>query len=74
MPTSFDTPTRGKLRPYRCTGTIARTGHPCRTTLIEAWAPFGAIVRRRCKQCGSWSEIVVRADPPEPPDASPVLD
>jgi hypothetical protein len=50
------------LRPYYCTGTNQRTGHPCRTVLLEAWAPAGAVVKRRCKQCHTWQLVVVRAD------------
>lgn len=66
---------RGKLRPYFCTGDNRRTGHPCRTVLLEAWAPGGALVRRRCRQCGLWQTVVVRADDSPASDAPPsVLD
>jgi len=53
----------GALKPYLCTGTNPRTGHPCRTELFSAWAPDGAVVRRRCKQCGTWQTVIVEADP-----------
>jgi hypothetical protein len=65
MPLSFETPVRGTLRPYYCDATNPRTGHPCRTVLIDAWAPLGAVVKRRCKKCGAWAVITVEASPPE---------
>lgn len=36
------------------------TGRPCRALLLEAWSPEGALVRRRCKQCGAWKLVEVR--------------
>ena len=66
---------RGKLRPYYCAGNNRRTGHPCRTVLLEAWSPAGAVVRRRCKQCGAWQTIYVRAeDGPRSDAPTSVLD
>lgn len=66
---------RGRLRPYFCTGNNARTGHPCRTMLLEAWSPAGAVVRRRCKQCGAWQTVLVRADDrPSGGGTSPLVD
>ena len=62
MAHTFDTRPRGTLRPYRCSAINQKTGHPCRTVLIEAWAPSGALVRRRCKQCGTWATVEVQAD------------
>jgi hypothetical protein len=52
----------GTLRAYYCAGTNRRTGHPCRTVLLEAWSPAGAVVRRRCRQCGAWQTIYVRGE------------
>jgi hypothetical protein len=63
-PLTFEVPLMGKLRAYYCTATNPRTGHPCRTVLIEAWAPLGAVVKRRCKKCGAWATIVVEASGP----------
>lgn len=67
-PERIGMPLVGALRPYYCDATNPRTGHPCRTVLIQAWAPSGALVRRRCKQCGAWSMIRVCAE-----DDAPVL-
>lgn len=64
-----------RLTAYRCAGTNPLTGRDCHTVLIEAWAPEGAIVRRRCKRCGSWQ--VIEVEPPDPVrhyPARPVLD
>jgi len=56
----------GRLEPYRCQATNAKLGHRCNAVLLEAWSPGGAVVRRRCKQCGAWSVVVIRAsDPPD---------
>jgi hypothetical protein len=57
-------PLAGSLKAYRCVALNLRTGHPCRTILIEAWSPSGAWVKRRCKQCGSWQTIRVEAAEP----------
>lgn len=65
---------RGKLRPYFCAANNPYTGRPCRTVLIQAWSPAGAVVRRRCKRCGSWATIVVEPDTPGSDAESLVLD
>lgn len=54
---------RVMLRPYLCREINPRTGRTCRTVLLEAWSQAGALVRRRCKQCGAWSTISIVADP-----------
>lgn len=61
------------LRTYRCPSTNPRTGHPCNTVLLEAWAPAGALVRRRCKQCGSWALIIVAPSADPGSEERPVL-
>jgi hypothetical protein len=34
--------------------------------VIDAWSATGAVVRRRCHQCGTWQTILVEAsDLPE---------
>ena len=50
------------LQPYYCDGWNARTNHPCRAVVIQAWSPSGAVVRRRCHQCGTWNTITVQPD------------
>lgn len=64
MPLSFEGPVCAKLRPYRCQALDPKTGYRCRTILIDAWAPAGAVVKRRCKKCGVWATIVVEAAEP----------
>lgn len=59
----------GALVAYRCAATNPRTGRPCRTVLLEAWAPMGALVRRRCKECGTWSVVWIEPDRSEEPPA-----
>jgi hypothetical protein len=73
-PERVEGPVGGKLRPYFCAGSNPYTGRPCRTVLIQAWSPAGAVVRRRCKRCGAWATIVVAPDPPGSDAESPVLD
>lgn len=56
---------RARLAAYHCddvepVSVNPRTGFPCRALLMEAWAPAGAFVRRRCKQCGAWKVVEVR--------------
>lgn len=70
MPPPFERVPR-ELRPYRCSAVNMKTGHPCRTVLIEAWAPSGALVRRRCKQCGTWATVEVQPESAEEPRAVP---
>ena len=41
-PERIGMPLVGALRPYYCDATNPRTGHPCRTVLIQAWAPYFA--------------------------------
>ena len=54
------------LSSYRCTGTNPRTRRPCGAVVIDAWSATGAVVRRRCHQCGTWQTILVEAsDLPE---------
>lgn len=55
------TPTPVVLSSYRCTGTNPRTRRPCRVVVIDAWSATGAVVRRRCGQCGTWQTILVEA-------------
>ena len=63
------------LSSYRCTGFNRRTGRRCAVVLIDAWSPAGAVVRRRCQQCGTWQTIEVEADqPPTERQPSTVLD
>lgn len=59
--------TRADLTAYYCPETNPRTGRACRTMLFEAWAPAGALIRRRCKQCGAWSLVVVKGAEPNVP-------
>jgi hypothetical protein len=52
----------GSLVAYRCddappVSVNPRTGFPCRALLLEAWAPEGAVIRKRCKQCGAWKMV-----------------
>lgn len=49
------------LSSYRCTATNPRTRRPCRAVVIDAWSATGAVVRRRCGQCGAWQTILVEA-------------
>lgn len=65
---------RGGLRPYYCEAKNKHTGRACHTVLIDAWSPAGAVVRRRCRRCGSWATIVVAPDAPGSDTESPVLD
>jgi len=64
----------GRLRPYYCKADNPYTGRPCRTVLIQAWSPAGAVVRRRCKRCGAWATIVVEPDTSSSDAESLVLD
>ncbi len=52
--------TTEELAPYYCAATNPYTGRPCRTLLIQAWAPAGALVRRKCKRCNAWQLIRIR--------------
>lgn len=63
----LDAPTRADLTAYYCPEANPRTGRACRTMLFEAWAPAGALIRRRCKQCGAWSLVVVKSVETESP-------
>jgi len=54
----------GRLEAYRCPAVDARVGHRCNAVLLEAWSPAGAVVRRRCRKCGAWITVVVRASDP----------
>jgi surface antigen len=51
------------LSPYRCTGWNRRTHRPCTAVVIDAWSAAGAVVRRRCGDCGTWQTIEVEGTP-----------
>jgi hypothetical protein len=55
----------GILMPYLCSGFNRRTQRICGVVLVEAWSAAGAVVRRRCKQCGTWQDIWIVPTPPE---------
>ena len=51
-----------RLTVVPCPGVHPRTGHACRHTLVEAWTSSEMVERRRCKQCGGWFRVRLRAD------------
>jgi hypothetical protein len=64
-----------KLVPYRCDATHPKTGRCCGAVLLAAWSPSGAVVKRRCKDCGAWQTVIVAADDaPVSEDVAALLD
>lgn len=55
-----------ELKPYPCTGWNRRLHRPCDATVIDAYAPAGAIVKRKCHQCGTWQVVRVQPERHDP--------
>lgn len=59
------------LKAYPCQQWNDRQKKPCEATVIDAYAPAGAIVRRKCGVCGNWNLIRVEPDPVLEASATP---
>lgn len=51
-----------RLTPYCCEATNPRTGRTCGCVVAEVWTSDVAVIRRRCKQCGTWYWLCFRSD------------
>lgn len=53
------------LTAYSCAQWNKRLNKPCDATVVDAWAPGGALIRRKCGVCGNWN--LIRIDPEAQP-------